>query len=131
MIQITEFIALLKIKFPEVKFFNSTIDKSITKCVGIYRRQGARIQAIGDDNGSYDILPISMVIHWTEDAGDCEIMANVIYTTLSTIIHEQTPSGKIIYHIQLQDSNPVWVGRDSTNVAENVIRANIYYERGV
>lgn len=129
MLTIHEFIAYMKTKFPAIVFFNSTIDSSQTKCVGTYARTSGRVQAIGSP-GSYDILPISMVIHWTEDAGQCEDMANTVYTQLSTIIKELTPAGIMISYVQLQDSAPVWVGRDDKNIAEKVIRANIIYERG-
>lgn len=85
----------------------------------------------GPENKSYDELPISLVVHWTEDAGQCEIMANSIYHSLDTTIKERTPAGVVIGFVQLLDQMPNWVGRDEKNIAENVIRANIIYERGV
>ncbi len=129
MLTITEVIAYLKVKFPSAIFFNSMIDNSLPQCIGIYRRTAARIKAIGD-NGSYDVLPLSIIVHWTEDAGLCEEMANLVYAQLGSIIKETLPSGAVIIYTKLQDTNPVWVGRDSKNIAENVIRANIIYERG-
>lgn len=132
MLTITEIIAYLKIKFPTVTFFNSTIDKSLNQCIGIYRRTAGKIQAIGGpNNGSYDVLPLSIVIHWTEDAGQCEIMANLLYSELNSIIKETLPTGPVLVFAQLQDANPVWVGRGDNNIAESVIRVNINYERGV
>lgn len=131
MLTITEFNELLETKFPEVVIFNSTVDKDSDKCIGVFSRSAGKIQAIGGpDNGSYDILPISIIVHWTEDAGQAEEMANAVYTALSTIMKEETPAGTMITYVQLQDATPVHIGRDESNVVEKVIRANIYYERG-
>lgn len=129
MLTIKEFISFLKPKFPSVVFFNSTIDQSSNQCIGIYSRTIPKVQAVGEP-GSYDILPISIVVHWTEDASLCEDMANILYTQLGEVIKEPTPSGTIISFIQLQDAAPANVGRDERNVVEKVIRANIIYERG-
>lgn len=132
MLTVKEFIALLKIKFPTVAFFNSTIRKDSDQCIGVYPMATGKIPTVGGpNNGSYDILPISIVIHWTEDAGDCEVMADAVYSKLLAITKEATPSGIVITFIQPQDSSPVHVGRDERNIIEKVIRANIFYERGV
>lgn len=131
MLTVKSFIPMLRLKFPEITFYNSTIDKSNPKCVGIYTRGQGKISSVGGpDNGSYDILPISIIVHWTEDAGLCEDMANLIYTELSIILKEQTPSGTMISFVRLEDALPVHVGRDESNVVEKVIRATIFYERG-
>lgn len=130
MLTVTEFIAFLSTMFPEITFFNSTIDKSNPKCIGVYPRAAGKIQAIGG-SGSYDILPISIIVHWTEDAGLCEDTANIVYSQLSAVLKAPTPSGTMISFIQLQEAAPVHVGRDESNVVEKVIRATIFYERGV
>lgn len=131
MLTIKQFIAFLKTKFPYVKFYNSTMDKS-EKCVGIYKRSVSPVVPLGGvENGSYNILPISILVHWTEDASQCEDMANNIYNELRSIIKEATPDGTVISYIHLLDSHPQSAGRDDKNIVENVIRANIIYERGV
>lgn len=127
---VKEFIAFLKEKFPGVKFFNSTVDKSSKQCIGVFTRAEGPVQYVGPNNISYGILPVSIVIHWTEDAGICEEMARDVYETFQSVNKEIAPSGDTIAFINLLDAKPVWTGRDEHNIAEYVIRANIIYERG-
>lgn len=131
MLTISDFIAFMKTKFIGTLFYNSTIDKDSPQCIGIYRRSAGIVQSVGGpDSSSYNNLSISMVIHWTEDAGACEGMSNLIYASMSSVMRELAPNGTTIIYIELLEAHPIWVGRDEKNIAECVIRANIFYERG-
>lgn len=130
MLTIKEFIGFLRTKNPTATYFNSTLDKSSNKCIGVYGKEAAKIPSVGGAGSSYNVLATSIVIHWTEDAHECETLANEMYQKLDSVIRETTPNGTVIVHIDLPDTKPVWVGRDDRNIAEYVIRANIIYERG-
>lgn len=128
MMTISEFVQQLKSMFPTVKFYNGAIDKSAKQCIGVYARGNtAPVRAIGDQS-SYSILPVSILVHWTEDSNLCEVMANDLYSRLYES-NGATVGGKRVIDIKLLDSCPVNVDRDANNIAEMVIRLNIVYER--
>ena len=126
----TEFTQYLKSLFPTATFYTGMINKSDTKCIGVYAKgRGAPTDTLGGvQNSSYNILPISLLVHWTESTTECETMANSIYETL-----EASPDiiigGRRVVNIELLDSCPVDVERDENNIVEMVIRLNIIYER--
>lgn len=130
MTTISEFVQQLKSMFPAVKFYNGAIDKSAKQCVGVYARgNAAAVRAIGGQS-SYNTLPVSILVHWTEDSNLCEITANSLYTALyeSSML---VIGGKRVIDIVLLDSCPINVDRDANNIVEMVIRLNIVYEREV
>ena len=126
----TEFTQYLKSLFPTVTFFTGMIDKSNPQCVGVYAKgRYAPTDTLGGvQNSSYNILPISLLVHWTESTTECETMANSIYETL-----EASPDiiigGRRVVTVELLDSCPVDVDRDENNIVEMIIRLNIIYER--
>lgn len=132
MLRVAEFKDYLKSLFPSVKIYNGTIDKNSKECVGIYRRGRANnaIAIGGVENTSYSILPVSILVHWTEDADICESMANDIYLALQEKTDVLINNRRIIM-FQMLDSGPVDLNRDDKNIVEMVIRTNIIYEREV
>jgi hypothetical protein len=68
----------LQVKFPDILFYNGFIDRSQTKCAGLYIREGAspNIAIGGLDNTSYSTLPLTLLVHWTEDAEETQVKAN-------------------------------------------------------
>lgn len=134
MMLISDFITIIESSSQVgLTFYNSSIDKSTDRSLGIYRRTVSPIVTLGgSENRSYDILPISILVHWTENAESAEDMACYLYDLVSswsklTLFQDAFPV-KII-NMQMLDSGPQWVGRDEKNVCEYTIRANIYYER--
>lgn len=126
MLTISDFISALKERFPTVKFFNGCYSKH-EKCVGVYARgNAAPIVAIGSKS-SYGVLPVSLLVHWSENSKDCEATANSLYEGLENGI--ASINGVRVIQIQMLDSSPVNLGRDDENICEMTIRLNIMYER--
>jgi hypothetical protein len=126
MLRIQDFVTTLKTKHPGVKFFNGCISKH-ENCVGVYARGSAQpITAIGAES-SYNILPITLLIHWGENSDACEVVANEIYCGLANSI--DTINNRRVIQVQLLESCPTNIGRDDNNICEMTIRANIFYER--
>ena len=132
MLRISEVITWLKTKYPGTAFYNSTIPKNEQQCVGIYLKdRGSRIIAIGGYAAtSYASLPLSILIHWGQDADACQTLANDIYEMMQAA-EKETIGGHRIVDFDLQDIGPVDVSRDANNICEMVIRVNITYERQV
>ncbi len=120
----------LKSKYPGTAVYNGMIPKNDTQCIGVYRKdRGTPILAVGGLScTSYAALPLSLLIHWGEDAGACEDTADGIYTLMLGNTSE-TIGGAQVIQFDLQDSAPVDISRDENNICEMVIRVNIYYER--
>lgn len=132
MMKTTEFTQYLKSLFPLATFFTGTINKTNPKCIGVYAKgRYAPTNTLGGvQNSSYNILPTSILVHWTESTTECETIANSIYETLEAS-PDSIIGGRRVVKFELLDSCPVDVDRDENNIVEMVIRLNILYERGV
>lgn len=126
MLSISDFMEVLKQKYPNIKFFNGCISKD-EKCVGVYARGNAAPPTAIGSKPSYGILPVTMLIHWGENSKECEKTANLLYEGLEDGI--ATINGVRVIHLQLLESTPTNIGRDDNNICEMTIRLNITYER--
>lgn len=130
MMKTSDFVNYLAAKFPSIKFYNGVINKNDTNCVSVYNRGSAPIHLAvgGKENTSYSILPILILVHWSESTEDCNIVANSIYQHLfglSNVVMENTD----VISIDLLDPCPVSIGRDEKNIVEMSFRLHIYYKR--
>lgn len=118
-------------QFPEIKFYNSTIDRNESECVGLYLKGGAQasIALGGAKNTTYGKMPITILVHWSENSSKCEATALLIYNHLFGL-SKITMGDSNIVSVDLIDPHPRDVGRDN-NICEMVIRAIIVYEREV
>jgi hypothetical protein len=130
MITVSDFVQALKDLFPGVKFYNGTLNRNESQCIGVYARDSAPVyRALGGSaNTSYSVLPVTILIHWTENADACERQANAIYNTLFET-EGLIVGGRRVILLSLRDSAPVDVGRDDSNICERTLRINITYER--
>lgn len=130
MLKVSDFKDYLKAQFVGKKIYNGTINKSENQCIGVYARgNGVPHVAIGGtENTSFSELPITILVHWTEDTNLCETMAIEIYEKLYGTTKILMGNVKIAY-INMLDPCPINIDRDSKNIAEMVIRINIIYER--
>lgn len=126
MLTISDFVQVLKAKYPNIKFLNGCISKA-EKCVGVYARgNAAPISAIGS-KPSYNVLPVTLLVHWGENSDDCETTANTLYEGLEAGI--ETINNTRVIQVRMLDSTPVNIGRDDNNICEMTLRINIFYER--
>lgn len=126
MLTISDFVQALKAKLPDIKFLNGCISKN-EKCVGVYARGNATpIKTIGSKS-SYNILPVTLLVHWSENSQECEATANKLYEELEDGI-DKINNTRVI-QIQMLESAPTNIGRDDKNICEMTIRLNIFYER--
>lgn len=130
MLKSNDFKEYLKLQFVGKKIYNGTLNKNEKQCIGIYTKGNSspHIAIGGKENTSYGELPLTILIHWTEDTNLCETMANEIYENLYGT-SQITMNGVKVVYIDMVDSCPINVSRDSNNIVEMVIRINIFYER--
>lgn len=130
MMKVSEFVGHLKTVFPTTKFYNGSINKAEKQCVGVYARGGAGgLLALGGKAyTSYAVLPITLLVHWSEDSDVCETKANEIFEYLFGLSNI-TIGGRRLIQVRLPDSSPIDVGRDEGNISERTIHAHLFYER--
>lgn len=143
----SEFRYFLKCKMPFTRIFNGTIKKELQKCISVYPRGTvpANTALGGSENSSYGELPLTIVVHWTENTDECENAANKLYSLLESVSDESFRTEDIdswdedmdglgernIIQIKMIDSCPIDVERDSRNICEKVIRIVVIYEKEV
>lgn len=118
---------LISAKFYYIGKLDSKNDESI----GIYQRKNPAppVIAIGQPS-SYEIKPISILIHWNKNANETEKAAYELYKQLEAV-SLLTLNNTHVQFIQLLQSEPVDVGTDDSGVYERVIEFNLYYERKI
>lgn len=133
MMRLAAFKDWLKTQIPSIlKAYVGAINKNDTQCIGIYRRGNASpyIAVGGVACTTFAYTPVTILVHWTENADTCEIKANEIYEKLFGATNFMVGTTRVI-SVNLLDPCPIDVGRDDKNIAECVIRLNIIYEREV
>jgi hypothetical protein len=110
-------------------YYIGKLDNKKDKSIGVYslKRNDGPVTAIGGDS-TYDIIGVSLLIHWNNNADDTEVTARQLYEKLRTV-KDIKINDKQIYMIQLLVPEPVDVGTDEKGIYERVIEMKIYYER--
>ena len=112
-------------------YYIGKLDSKNDKSIGVYQRKNPAppIKAIGQPS-SYEIKPISVLIHWNKNADETEKTAYELYKQL-TAVSSLNLNNTHVQFINLLQSEPVDVGTDDNGVYERVIEFDIYYERTV
>lgn len=109
-------------------FYIGRLDDKQEKSVGVYtlKTSGEPLRGIGSDL-SFDVIAVSVLIHWNENANETEVNARNLFEKLRTIKNVTINDSKV-YMIQLLVPEPIDVGTDGT-IYERVIEFKLFYER--
>lgn len=128
MIYLSDIRDWLKTLIAADKYYIGKLDKKPEKAIGVYQRKPAPpVGAIGQAS-SYEVKPISLLIHWTKNADITEKAAFELYKRLGAV-DSLTLNDTPVKFISLLQSEPVDVGTDENGIFERVIEFDIYYER--
>lgn len=110
-------------------YYIGKLDNKYDKSLGVYTLKGSGppVTAIGCES-TYDIIGVSLLIHWNNNANDTENMARTLYECLRTI-QNVSINDTTVYMIELLVPEPIDVGTDDKGIYERVIEFKIYYER--
>lgn len=110
-------------------YYIGKLDNKQDKSLGVYtlKGNGAPVTAIGTQS-TYDIIGVSLLLHWNNNANETEVTARTLYEKLRTIKNFKI-NDKQIYMIELLVPEPIDVGTDDKGIYERVIEMNLYYER--
>lgn len=111
-------------------YYIGKLDRKPQKAIGVYQRKAPSppIIAVGQES-SYEIKPISLLIHWTKNADETEKAAYELYKKLRAVSSLSLGETRVIF-ILLRQSEPVDVGTDDNGIFERVIEFDMYYEKG-
>lgn len=110
-------------------YYSGRLDANKEKAICVYQRKSTieAVRAIGGKS-SYNIKPISVLIHWNKNSTETEKAAYKLYEQLEAV-SSFLLNGTKIYFIKPLQSEPVSVGADDSGIYEYVIEFDIYYER--
>lgn len=129
MIYLSDIRDFLKTVFKAEHYYIGKLDNKQDKSLGVYtlKGNGAPVTAIGTQS-TYDIIGVSLLLHWNNNANETEVTARTLYEKLRTIKNFKI-NDKQIYMIELLVPEPIDVGTDDKGTYERVIEMNLYYER--
>lgn len=113
--------------YENISVISGAVDSNNEKSIGIFLRQHEPVVAVGTDS-SYNILPVTFLVHWTESTDSCESAAN----DLLDLFYKKYAfkmNNKDVYFANVLDSTPIDISRDDQNICEMVVRVDFYYER--
>ena len=112
-------------------YYIGKLDNKQDKSLGVYslKRNEPPVTAIGTQS-TYDIIGVSLLIHWNNNADETEITARQLFEYLRTVKKLRINNTQV-YMIQLLMPEPVDVGTDDKGIYERVIEMKIYYERKI
>ena len=113
--------------------YANRLENKKEKSLGIYNRtiSGTRpVMAIGGvENSSYDVLALSLLVHWTRKYSETETAAQAVWDQLIEAKHIDIPGGQHIQFVQMTTPGPVYVATDANGIHEFVINFNLFYRR--
>lgn len=106
----------LKTLIPAKFFYVGKLDGKNDYSIGVYQRKDPAppIIAIGQPS-SYEIKPISILIHWNKNATETEKAAYELYKQLGAVSSLNLNNTHVQF-IQLLQSEPVDIGTDDNGV---------------
>ena len=112
-------------------YYIGKLDRKPERAIGVYQRRNPAppTMAIGQAS-SYEIKPISILIHWNKNADTTEKTAYDLYESIKAVTSLTLNDTRVLF-ISLRQSEPVDVGTDDAGIYERVIEFDIYYERTV
>lgn len=122
----------IKTIFSAEHYYMGKLDNKQDKSIGVYQRKPnnhSRICIGGEANTSYGVKPVSILVHWTNDASETEKAAYKLFNSIKQCKNVIINNVQISY-IQLLNPEPIDVATDDKGIYERVIELDIYYKKG-
>lgn len=108
------------------------LDNKKPQSIGVYSRSSsgnANIPLGGIQNSTYDIRPISLLVHWNKSKPETEEAAYRLYELLRDAGRVEIGSIQVNY-IRMMVPEPQDVGTDDNGIYEYVIWLDFIYQKG-
>ena len=113
--------------------YANRLDNKKEKSLGVYHGRdysGRTVMAIGGlQNSSYDMMPVSLLLHWNRSYTETEAAAKALWDAIVEVRHADIPGDQHIQYLQMTVPKPVYVATDANGIHEFVINFNLYYRR--
>lgn len=113
--------------------YANRLDNKKEKSLGVYHGRdysGRTVMAIGGlQNSSYDMMPVSLLLHWNRSYPETEAAAKALWDVIVEVRHADIPGDQHIQYLQMTVPKPVYVATDANGIHEFVINFNLYYRR--
>lgn len=113
--------------------YANRLDNKKEKSLGVYHGRdysGRTVMAIGGlQNSSYDMMPVSLLLHWNRSYPETEAAAKALWDAIVEVRHADIPGDQHIQYLQMTVPKPVYVATDANGIHEFVINFNLYYRR--
>lgn len=109
------------------------MDGKKQRSIGVYSRPTSGMPNIalgGLGCTTYDVKPVSLLVHWGKDKGEAEAAAYGLFEKLRNVT-SLTIGGTHIDYVRLMVPEPQDVGTDDSGVYEYVIWLDFLYERNM
>lgn len=114
-------------------YYANRQDNKQEKSLGVYHRSADYMQPVmaigGLENSSYDIMPVSLLLHWNRSYPETEAAVQALWVALAEVRHTDIPGGQHIQFLRMTVPKPVYVATDANGIHEFVINFNLYYRR--
>lgn len=113
-------------------YYANRLDNKKEKSLGVYNRTaaGRPVTALGGiENSSYNILSVSLLLHWNRSFPQAEAAAQDLWDKLQGVTDIDIPGDQHIQFLQMTVPGPVYVSTDQDGIHEFVISFNLYYRR--
>ncbi|MBU5439497.1 minor capsid protein [Tissierella sp. MSJ-40] len=129
MITASDFKDWLKERVDCPTWFTGGLRDTKEKSIVIYNGKAyTNPMAIGGvQNSSYTSKGIRILIHWNKNIKESELKAQEVYNSL--LGQSGVIAGKRVIQFKMRDSEPVYLGVDSSGIYEYVIDLEIIIER--
>lgn len=130
--EIREYISSLGIAEDD-RVYIGKLDNKKPQSIGVYSRSSsgnANIPLGGIQNSTYDIRPVSLLVHWNKSKPETEKEAYRLYELLRDAGRVEIGGIKVNY-IRMMVPEPQDVGTDDNGIYEYVIWLDFIYQKGV
>ncbi len=109
--------------------YTGKLDNKKNLSIGVYQRKTSRPPSVSLGNtGTYKVKQVSFLIHWNKSFSETEAAAASLYEALESV-RQVMINNKKIYYFKLLQEEPIDVDKDEKGINEQVIEADIFYER--
>lgn len=112
-------------------YYIGRLENKKERSLGVYDGQasGRPVMALGGlGNSSYDIMAVSLLLHWNRNKNETEAAARSLWNKLIEVRNLDAGDSHIQF-LQMTVPKPIGVGKDAGGVYEYVINFNLYYRR--
>lgn len=108
-------------------YYIGKLDNKRNKSIGVYNgdKLANRVCLGGYENNLYNVQRFTILVHWTSNPHDTEVIANILHEKLSQVANTYIDN-KYIYYVNMLYCQAIDVSTDDKGVYERVIDIEVY-----